>query len=761
MRTLSWLLLAAATVAVALCACRPHARPAPVTPTDATYATSVQPLFDRRCVPCHSCYDSACQLSLQSFEGLDRGGNKSIVYHPQRAVAERPTRMFQDAQTTATWQSELGFFPVVDRVHSDDLAHSILWRFVSQRRGYPLGGIFDVDNTTTCPQNVSEIENELREHPERGMPFGFPPLTDAESERIAAWLRKGAGGPAIPSEDVENAEIQQWEDFLNGSDPRTPLVSAYLFEHLFYAHLRFDSAPDAWFRLVRSRSPSGSAVDEIPTRRPYDDPRAPFFYRLRRIRETLVEKTHVPYRLGDAKLARLRHLFFDPPWSTGPEPSPYNPKYAANPFIAFAAIPARARYQFLLDDARYHVQAFIHGPVCRGEAALDVIDEHFLILFLAPESDPSVTDPGYLRQVAPDLELPAEDSSSIGALSPRFDAKESEYLAAQAPRMKARTLADLWHGDGNNPDAVLTVLRHYDNAFVVRGAVGGMPKTAWVMDYPIFERMYYDLVAGFDVYGNVAHQIATRIYMNLLRIESEGQLLRFLPTNERARIHGRWYRGRIAQALSQIHSKSYAGPEPSIVYNDFAHPKEELLTRVLTKELPAAVAGPREPIQWQDVPMSTDPARARFEVAVRDLVQKPAPYVAVFPDTVLLRVRAAGASDLVYTIARNRAHLSVEFIFAEGVELEPPEDSLQIFSGIVTSRPSFFLTVDEANLDGFVSDWRALKQGDGSWAAFAAKYGARRSDPRFWSTFDFFTDAFSTLDPLGAAVLDLSRYTND
>lgn len=293
-----------------------------------------------------------------------------------------------------------------------------------------------------------------------------------------------------------------------------------------------------------------------------------------------------------------------------------------------------------------------------------------------------------------DLELPAEDSSRIGALSPLFDAREIEYLAAQAPRMKERTLADLWHGDGNNPDAVLTVLRHYDNAFVVRGAVGGMPKTAWV-DYPIFERMYYDLVAGFDVYRNVAHQIATRIYMNLLRIEGEGQLLGFL---QRASIHERWCRGRIAQA-SPRYMPSRTGPEPSIVYTDSAHAKEELLTRVLTKELPAAVAGPREPIQWQDVPISTDPARARFEVAMRALVQKPAPYVAVFPDTVLLRVRTAGKGDLVYTIARNRAHLSVEW--------------------------------------------------------------ARRSDPRFWSTFDFFTDAFSALDAFGAAVLDLSRYTND
>ena len=117
--------------------------------------------------------------------------------------------------------------------------------------------------------------------------------------------------------------------------------------------------------------------------------------------------------------------------------------------------------------------------------------------------------------------------------------------------MKARTLADVWHGDGTNADAVLTVFRHYDNAFVARGALGGMPKTAWVLDYPTFERMYYDLVAGFDVYGNVTHQLATRIYMNLLRIESEGQMLRFLPAGERARVQGEWYRGRIARTLSR------------------------------------------------------------------------------------------------------------------------------------------------------------------------------------------------------------------
>ena len=68
--------------------------------------------------------------------------------------------------------------------------------------------------------------------------------------------------------------------------------------------------------------------------------------------------------------------------------------------------------------------------------------------------------------------------------------------------------------------------------------------------------------------------------------------------------------------------------------------------------------------------------------------------------------------------------------------------------------------MDEGRLGEFVADWKGLKD-DPSWKAFAAKYGARRSDPAFWSTYDFFAAAFPALDPIGAAVLDLSRYTND
>ncbi len=73
--------------------------------------------------------------------------------------------------------------------------------------------------------------------------------------------------------------------------------------------------------------------------------------------------------------------------------------------------------------------------------------------------------------------------------------------------------------------------------------MGEIPKTAWVIDYPIFERIYYDLVANFDVFGNVGHQLSTRLYMDHLRMQSENIFLAFLPADRREDIRASWYVG--------------------------------------------------------------------------------------------------------------------------------------------------------------------------------------------------------------------------
>jgi hypothetical protein len=677
--------------------------------------------------------------------------------------------MFQDAKTTAEWKRRFDFYPVVSRDASDPLAGSLLWHFIEQRRSKPLAGTFDVDATTICPRTSHELERELLERPEVGMPFGLPPLTDNEADDLASWIRAGSGGPLAPARESESDRmaIATWEAFLNVDNPKSQLVARYLFEHLFLAHVQFDDAAGPWYRLVRSRTKPPSDVDEIATLRPYDDPGVPRpYYRFRRITETIVAKTHVPYRLDRAKLARLRQIFFVSDWGDVSTAFPsYDRKIAANPFLAFRAIPARARYQFLLDDAYYHVKSFIHGPVCKGQVALNVIDEHFLIFFLSPDADRSVTDPAYLSSAAKYLSVPAEGGDGVEAIYERFKVDELAYLRAQAAALReipGRSLADLWKGDGTNQDALLTVYRHYDNAFVLRGAIGGVPKTAWVMDYPIFERMYYNLVAGFNVFGNVVHQVSTRRYMNLLRIEGEDQFLRFLPQSERKSVRDSWYRGSGVALLLDVVDPLYGGPEPRIDFTDRAHTKEELVRRIVNEVLPERVVGKRDPIQWVDVPIAGDSLLDRFNREARAVAATPGAFVQVFPDATLLRVRSPDDNkDLVFTIIRNRSHANIDFMFLENDYLVPSEDTLHVVQGFAIARPNLFLVVSSDDLSRFFTALRGLVPGDGSWKRLVDQYGIRRTDPKFWAMSDFFNAEYARRDPFGAGILDLIRYGND
>ena len=69
----------------------------------------------------------------------------------------------------------------------------------------------------------------------------------------------------------------------------------------------------------------------------------------------------------------------------------------------------------------------------------------------------------------------------------------------------------------------------------------------------MLERIHYLLVAGFNVYGNVGHQLNTRLYMDFLRMEGEDHFLAFLPVSRRKAIRDSWYDG--IRATSEEHLK--------------------------------------------------------------------------------------------------------------------------------------------------------------------------------------------------------------
>jgi hypothetical protein len=109
--------------------------------------------------------------------------------------------------------------------------------------------------------------------------------------------------------------------------------------------------------------------------------------------------------------------------------------------------------------------------------------------------------------------------------------------------------ASIWAGSDNS---LLTIFRHYDSAFVSKGLIGAAPQTLCLIDYPLFERTYYQLVVNFDVFGNVSHQAQTRLYFDFIRNGAEMNSLRLMPADSRQALLDDWYQdsGRLKLWLS-------------------------------------------------------------------------------------------------------------------------------------------------------------------------------------------------------------------
>ncbi len=67
----------------------------------------------------------------------------------------------------------------------------------------------------------------------------------------------------------------------------------------------------------------------------------------------------------------------------------------------------------MLDDAQYFVMTFIRGPVCRGQVAVDVIEDQFFVSFLDPDRDLSVVDPDFLTRTQVPARAAAEHEGTL------------------------------------------------------------------------------------------------------------------------------------------------------------------------------------------------------------------------------------------------------------------------------------------------------------------------------------------------------------
>jgi len=749
----------------------------------ASYERDVKPILENRCVVCHACYDAPCQLLLSSTEGAERGATKQPVYRSSRLEAMPPTRLLMDEQSTAAWRGR-EFFPVLGSGDAGTasetpllIAMLALGRMHPVAEGQPLPASFplDVDRTLSCPMS-SEFDDYAREHPAGGMPYGMAPLRDEEIQRIASWAAAPPPAPnptALP--DGAQVELARWEALLNGSSLKERITARYLYEHWFLAHLELeDFAGGPFFEVVRSRTGPGQPIDVIATVRPYDDPGVErVWYRLRPIHSAIAHKNHIVYALGDAKLKRLRQLFLESEWQPTRLPG-YGRKEASNPFVAFAEMPASSRYAFLLDDAQYFLMTFIRGPVCRGQVAVDVIEDQFWVAFLDPAHDLAATNPKFLEKTKHLLDLPAEHVDQLtvpGRLWLEYNVDQRKYLEiredfydAHDPKRRGPALDWIWDGDGSNPNALLTVFRNFDNATVVQGFVGEIPKTAWLMDYPIFERIYYDLVAGFDIFGNVTHQVSTRLYMDHLRMQSENLFLGFLPADRRQKIRASWYVGATRQVDYALVDRLRALDHGTQIHFKSQDVKAELLESILAQVGPA-VAGPPDALNRCAKRPCDRPGASAVERSVERELQRLAAvrgaFVSLLPEVAFVRVRVdpTGSRDLVYSLVHNVAHSNVSFMFGEEKRLIPADDTLTLVPGHFGSYPNFFFEVDASGVPAFVNALGALRS-DADLTGFVERYGIRRTSARFWPMSDWLRSDLLRRNPTQSGIYDLGRYKN-
>ncbi|WP_374028820.1 fatty acid cis/trans isomerase [Bdellovibrio bacteriovorus] len=744
------------------------------------YTRRIQPIFDNRCVACHSCFNGPCQLNLQNFEGFERGANKLNVYNGTRTSSVAPSRLWIDAHGTSEWRKRDFYELNTSRNSKENLFMGLLQlRFEQPKKNIQR----QVAESQICPSSPAELETIRKNSPELGMPYGLPALSAAEMNHIEEWIKKGAPGPTAQTlkeqsevSPVLRKQIREWEAFLNDRDIPHQLVSRYIYEHLFLAHIYFPEEKNQFFRLVRSKTACAKGAEEIATRRPNDDPSvASFHYCLKKFPGTVVLKTHIPYEWSPAKLARYKKIFWATKWSAETIPS-YEPTVAENPFKAFKDIPVKARYQFLLDDAQYEVSTFIKGPVCNGSMAVNSIQEQFYVFFLNPDSDNMVLSRDYEVKAQDMLMLPGVWGSDVKLqdtpifLKRLVDHREAyrvlrnEWYVQNKPQ--GYSLKDIWDGEGVNNNAVLTVFRHDDNAVVLKGAIGDLSKTVFVLDYPLLERLVYNLVVNFDVFGNVSHQLLTRIYMDMIRMEAEELFLMFLPSEQRLQYRREWYRGLLARAkMAYIFPTVGAADPTAIKYNEEIHTKKQLVEKILFFRLNETVRGSFDRVNWKSLQVP-DSMAATFkphglEKELRPIAAvkagKATPFAKYFPDLSLLKVTSAEQPMRVFSIIHNKEHENISWITGESLRMDPKNDTLTVHEGYWGSYPNMIFDVEEKNLAIFVAQIQKVKSAK-DYQKLVDVFGVRRTQDSFWLHYDELIAHFRNTDPTQFGFLDLTRY---
>jgi hypothetical protein len=366
--------------------------------------------------------------------------------------------------------------------------------------------------------------------------------------------------------------------------------------------------------------------------------------------------------------------------------------------------------------------------------------------------------------------MPIEQGSDMrifSALTDEHRKAEVEFTQARQDYYMSHNYSGLgyesvWKGNRGSDAPLLTVYRHFDSASVHKGVLGNVPKTMWVIDYPLLERIYYALVAGFDVYGTAGHQLAIRLYMDGLRVEGESYFLDFLPQSMRQEIMQSWYLGVDLKKVNYYPSLMPAG-----IAFATGDPKREFVEHIVNKHILPETSITFDPVNYlragaayPDLPKTYE-TPGDYVKAFRAVSQPGTTFFSLINDhsanLAYVRVRRDKGKDLAFSIVINRWHDNVTFLLGEDGKLDASKDNADFVQGLIGSYPNYFFDVQEKDLPDFIDLLDHFEKGPKDQQRLA-KYGVNRADERFWETYDWFQKRLQEDEPVHGGLFDLNRY---
>jgi len=106
--------------------------------------------------------------------------------------------------------------------------------------------------------------------------------------------------------------------------------------------------------------------------------------------------------------------------------------------------------------------------------------------------------------------------NAYAARQRRFQAERATSLRAFAASMRRPARYDLGRRRRKS-ECALTVMRHFDSATVVQDLWESSENRLAGGLFPVGAHLLL-LVAGYDVYGNITHNLNSRLYMDFLRM---------------------------------------------------------------------------------------------------------------------------------------------------------------------------------------------------------------------------------------------------